>query len=113
MDFTTNKDCVQYLEKKVLPLVQFPSWGFPHLRTIHEAGNNFAQIIFRGEKIYKGSKYIGINIMIRAGHNQGVREHTKCPTISGELLSDDGHNEWFIWESIEDMMKRINDIISN
>ena len=108
MDFTRNEDCVSYFERRILCHLQFE---FSDLGIIHLLGTNFALISFRGNKMYRGIKYTGILIMIQTIYNQGFRGPNNFPIISGKLLTGDVQNkEWFLWESKDDMVRRIKDL---
>ena len=108
MDFTTNEDCVRYIETRVLF----------HLRSVfkdvqddlnitHKPDSYLVMINFRKEVGFEGNIYKGISIII-APEYQSPENPNKFPNVSGELINgDEGNNRRLRLTSLEDILSQI------
>ena len=112
MNVLTNRElCARYLEKTVLPYLQFYcNLDAEHLK--HNEGKNFAWIKFDGPKDFDDIKgYTGISITVSEDDNPNIEPHNKALIVIGGIESSD-EKMWklFHWNSLDDVYKGINDL---
>ena len=105
MDFGNIEDCIQYVGRTVVPLLQA---RLPDLQTVHLRGTNFAIVNFGETKIHDGTEFIAILLMVLPDVNQHLGPGVN-PTISAKLINGDLVNRdmRFIW-SLDDIVGRIS-----
>ena len=108
--YITNYElCAGYLEKTLLPYLRLHcNLDAEHLQ--HKDGRNCAWISLDAPKDFEDiTGYEGISISVSEAANPNIR-FNKPPTISGMILGDDGYYKEFCWNSLDDVVKGINDL---
>ena len=110
MALTNREKCVSYLKETVLPyLRQHCKLDAEHLE--HRDGENGVHIPLDEPKDYGDIKgYIGIAVVVEEKYNPNIEPLNNPPTISGHILSNDDEFMDFLWYSLEEMAKGINEL---
>ena len=105
---TTHDYCVLYFEGAVLPCLRNDcNIDAQHLCT----GSNSAWVPFDAPKDFedvKGYKRIMVEVLVK--NNPNIEPHNKPPIIIGGIERSDGSYKEFCWNSLDDMVKGINEL---
>ena len=110
LDSAIYRKCVTYFENEVLPCIR---QKFPELDVELDSGNNHAWISLEEQRNFEDViGYTGVYISVHEDNNRDVLDNIYYPTISGCILSNDGHRKetTFLWYSLDEMVKGINDL---
>ena len=102
--------CVKYLKEKVLPYLRLHcKIDAQHLE--HNEGDNVASVRLDAPKDFedvKGYKRIMVEVLVK--NNPNIEPHNNPPIIIGGIERSDGSYKEFCWNSLDDMVKGINEL---